>query len=298
MKSISTIENWATVVYTVKIMDKEKKSSGKKNLRAAGIGLILWLTAAFVLLMFFLVNQKKIASNLKTTNFFDKMFGKTPSFIENAPVIEPPQEKNEIEPVAPVTIDLTGGKTTAPSEPVIQDYFAGRKNNNDTHSEVQEPAKTPAEAVPEVAEVKAENYQTMTLKLFFMTINSDGSITRKEMSRIMKKSQSPLRDAINALIEGPDEAELKAGCRTLISKGTKLRGASVKDGIAVLNFSGEFEFNQYGIEGSLGQLQQIVYTATAFPTVESVLFLIDGEKKEYLSSEGVWIGSPLNRSNF
>lgn len=298
MKSISTIENWATVVYTVKIMDKEKKSSGKKNLRAAGIGLILWLTAAFILLMFFLVNQKKIASNLKTTNFFDKMFGKTPSFIENAPVIEPPQEKNEIEPVAPVTIDLTGGKTTAPSEPVIQDYFAGRKNNNDTHSEVQEPAKTPAEAVPEVAEVKAENYQTMTLKLFFMTINSDGSITRKEMSRIMKKSQSPLRDAINALIEGPDEAELKAGCRTLISKGTKLRGASVKDGIAVLNFSGEFEFNQYGIEGSLGQLQQIVYTATAFPTVESVLFLIDGEKKEYLSSEGVWIGSPLNRSNF
>ena len=66
----------------------------------------------------------------------------------------------------------------------------------------------------------------------------------------------------------------------------------------MLNFSGEFEFNQYGIEGTRGQLQQIVFTATAFPTVESVQFLVDGEKRDYLGSEGVWIGSPLSRNNF
>jgi spore germination protein GerM len=43
---------------------------------------------------------------------------------------------------------------------------------------------------------------------------------------------------------------------------------------------------------------QVVYTATAFSTVDSVQILIDGEKKEYLGSEGVWIGSPLARSSF
>ena len=83
-----------------------------------------------------------------------------------------------------------------------------------------------------------------------------------------------------------------------MSDGTRLLGASVRNGVATLNFSSEFEFNRYGIEGLRGQLQQIVYTATAFQTVESVQFLIDGEKKEYLGSEGVWIGTPLRRSSF
>ena len=65
-----------------------------------------------------------------------------------------------------------------------------------------------------------------------------------------------------------------------------------------LNFNDEFEFNTIGVEGYLGQLMQIVYTATAFPTVDSVQILISGEKKDYLGSEGVWIGSPLARSSF
>nr|WP_257225304.1 GerMN domain-containing protein [Treponema parvum] len=52
------------------------------------------------------------------------------------------------------------------------------------------------------------------------------------------------------------------------------------------------------MEGYLGQLMQIVYTATSFSTVDSVQFLIEGQKKDYLGSEGVWIGSPLARSSF
>ncbi|QTQ17448.1 GerMN domain-containing protein [Treponema parvum] len=68
--------------------------------------------------------------------------------------------------------------------------------------------------------------------------------------------------------------------------------------MAFLNFSEEFEYNPYGVEGYLGQLMQIVYTATSFSTVDSVQFLIEGQKKDYLGSEGVWIGSPLARSSF
>ena len=73
--------------------------------------------------------------------------------------------------------------------------------------------------------------------------------------------------------------------------------ASVKNGIAILNFSEEFQFNQFGAEGSLAQLMQVVYTATNFSTVKKVQFLIEGKKRDYLT-EGVWIGSPLSRSSF
>ena len=75
-------------------------------------------------------------------------------------------------------------------------------------------------------------------------------------------------------------------------------GARVSDGVAYLDFNDAFEINTNGIEGYSSQLMQLVYTATSFSTVNSVQFLIEGQKKEYLGSEGQWIGSPLSRTSF
>ena len=85
---------------------------------------------------------------------------------------------------------------------------------------------------------------------------------------------------------------------TLIPSGTRLLGASVSNGIATLNFSEAFSFNSVGVQGYLAQLMQIVYTATSFSTVNSVQFIIEGQREDYLGSEGTWIGSPLSRSSF
>ena len=79
---------------------------------------------------------------------------------------------------------------------------------------------------------------------------------------------------------------------------TGLLSASVKNWVATLNFSEEFEFNTYGVDGYINHLMQIVYTAASFPTVDSVQFIIEGQKKEYLGSEGVWIGTPLSVASF
>jgi spore germination protein GerM len=123
-------------------------------------------------------------------------------------------------------------------------------------------------------------------------------VSRKQISRTITKNDSPLTGNIQLLLAGPNASERSKGCRSLIPDGTRLLSASVRDGVALLNFSEEFEYNRVGVEGYLGQLMQIVYTATEFSTVNSVQFLIDGQKKEYLGSEGVWIGSPLSRSSF
>ncbi len=314
------------------------KKGGKK--KKSGIGFALYALAALILLVFTLVNQERIARNLKTTGFFSKTGLKAPSFIENAIVEEEDlSNKNDVEPEGPVQIDLndSGSKATvkksitprnqaardaeeavaqsiarAPEEeqPRQEEIDSGRTESpaQEKPAQAQEAPREKAKteepkvqpkketAVKKEIQVKDETpVKTMNLKLYFMTISSNGSVARKEVTRSMKKSDSPLVDAINALIAGPDAAEEKSGCRTLVSNGTRLMGASVSNGTATLNFSGEFEFNQYGIEGLRGQLQQIVYTATAFPTVQSVQFLVDGEKKEYLGQEGVWIGTPLSR---
>ncbi len=325
------------------------------------------------MLVMFIVNQNRIVSNLKTTGFFDKVFGKTPTFVENAKIVgEDKVEENDVEPMSSVSISLTGEeesvettsaeapKQTASVTPINQKAsemtgISLEKSSPKTEEAVQsspventvnqevtsssvekadntvasvvesktETAKNNVNSVPKPASSTVPNttqtkssaaqpvqpaktqqpkapspVPTMNIKLCFMTIGSDGHVSTKEVTRSMKKSDSPLVDSINALINGPTSAEENSGCKSLVSNGTRLLGANVRNGVATLNFSGEFEFNQYGIEGSRGQLQQIVYTATAFPTVSSVQFLIDGEKKEYLGLEGVWIGSPLSRNSF
>ena len=67
--------------------------------------------------------------------------------------------------------------------------------------------------------------------------------------------------------------------------------------VATINFSEDFLFNKYGVEGIYGQLMQVVYTATAFSNIDSVQFLIEGAKQEYLG-EGIYVGAPLPRSVF
>ena len=285
--------------------NKRRKSPPKKS----GAGLAFFALALLVLLVVALANQNRIAGNLKRTGFFDKMGMETPSLVEKKAELEEASvtAKNDVAPIETaaqadtVEIDLNRiagnqqERDGANGGVVSRNEAAKRHQENLDQADEGEGAKE-ARVKKEIV-VKTDTAEpTMKLKLYFMTINSDGSVTRKEITREMKKSPSPLADSIRALIAGPLASE--SGCRSLVSEGTRLISASVKNGVATLNFSGEFEFNQYGIEGLRGQLQQIVFTATAFPTVESVQFLVDGERREYLGSEGVWIGTPLGRNSF
>ena len=135
--------------------------------------------------------------------------------------------------------------------------------------------------------------------LCFIEIDGDGSINRKLVKRSVPKTDSPLTTAIKAVLAGPDTTKSEERtCISLVPEGTRLLGARVSGGVAYLDFNDAFEFNTNGVEGYNSQLMQLVYTATSFSTVNSVQFLIEGQKKDYLGSEGQWIGSPLSRTSF
>ena len=292
----------------------------KKNTKnTSGLALACWILGFLVLLIIFLVKLDDIKSNLKSTHFFERVFGTTPAFIQNhedkaeteqhlpeeervitlnqssqppaqslpqtPPPLAPQQAQEEPAPAisAPKMEENKSQAQTAAPQP------SQTLSQNSTKKEVPS-----AVALPEPKAVMA----TTTAKLCFVSIDNDGSVSRKQISRTITKNDSPLTGNIQLLLSGPNASERSKGCRSLIPDGTRLLSASVRDGVALLNFSEEFEYNRVGVEGYLGQLMQIVYTATEFSTVNSVQFLIDGQKKEYLGSEGVWIGSPLSRSSF
>jgi len=290
-----------------------KNEKNRKN--STGLAFACWILGFLILLIVFLVKQDDIYSNLKTTRFFERIFGTTPEFIQKHEV----KEKNvpEIETVIELKTERKQNSQenlrteVLPSvEKKEENKFAnksvsGQKKENSS-AEIKKAEKTeekPQVVKNEEKEEKPKIPEKKTIsvtnqKIYFVYIGEDGTLSRKMIMRPVEKNDSPLVTNMNLLLAGPNAQESGRGYRSLIPEGTRLLSASVRDGVAYLNFNEQFEFNTVGMDGYQAQLMQIVYTATEFGTVDSVQFLIEGQKKEYLGSEGIWIGSPLSRSSF
>lgn len=307
------VDFYYQLMYTESMANKNRNSKNK-----TGLALACWILGFLILLIVFVVKQDEIYSNLKTTGFFERLFGKTPSFIEKHEVVEKTPENIDEDYITVETSSYEKTLDSAHSENRSDEVLPASGTEireNDSVNAVSSDAsgdvaaenisdKEKSSAVQNTEDVKNSvkeekpAVQKFNAKLYFVLIGDDGIVSRKEIIRTIEKNDSPLTTNINLLLKGPEQQEKSKGCRSLIPENTRLLSASVRDGIAYLNFSEEFEFNRIGVDGYLAQLMQIVYTATEFSTVKSVQILIDGQKKEYLGSEGVWIGSPLSRSSF
>ena len=105
------------------------------------------------------------------------------------------------------------------------------------------------------------------------------------------------RAAIQAIIDGPTASESASGLASAMPADTLLLGLTVDGGTATLDLSREAASGG-GSAAVLGRLAQVVYTLTEFPTVERVQILLDGDRVDYFSGEGVLVGEPLTRDDF
>lgn len=270
----------------------------KKKRKKTGLALAFWLLVVLMILIIFLVKKDDIFSNIKKTDFMNQVFGKTPEFVQNYPDSKPEKEE---EPLVEEIIIEVAPKAKKPAPEQKTEIVQTETVKAEIADEKPASAKPIVEEKKEVKEEKpVEAVKAKTnLTLCFVTIDANGSVNRKLVTRSVPKTDSPLTEAIRQVLAGPDTmSSAEKDCMTLIPENSRLLSASVKDGIAYLNFNESFQFNSVGVEGYMGQLMQIVYTATSFNTVKSVQFMIEGEKREYLGSEGQWIGSPLGRGSF
>jgi spore germination protein GerM len=129
-------------------------------------------------------------------------------------------------------------------------------------------------------------------------VKSDGGIQLKSVIRPVKYADAPLTSTLEALLQGPTPSEVNQGLMSLVAPQARLLRVYVKEGTAYLDFSEAFRFNSLGKEGLAAQLQQVVYSATEFPTVKRVQILLEGKTADYLGPEGIFIGKPLSRDSF
>lgn len=158
-------------------------------------------------------------------------------------------------------------------------------------SEVSFPEATEPEATPPPG--KPNTYQ-----LYFSRLGPDSRMETASWYRELPAGTTPLTATLRALLLGPTLQEKSQGALTLIPAGSKLLSVRLKDQTALISFSEEFSHNTLGNEGLVGQLKQIVWTATQFPSVDNVQFLISGQYRETLGDEGLSIALPVDRSSF
>ena len=103
---------------------------------------------------------------------------------------------------------------------------------------------------------------------------------------------------MNALLAG--SAVQRDGFQPIssaIPSGTKLLGLTIANGVATVDLSGEFAAGG-GSASSQFRLAQVVYTLTQFPSVDTVLFKVDGSVVTVFGSEGIVLDGPVGRSRF
>lgn len=283
-------------------MAKKKSKKTSNGMFATACVLLAIILVAIV----FLVKKDKILSNYKDTGFFERIFGKNPEFVEKhedknketvvikddeivIDVKEEPSVTKTIQDKVQTVVEDVENKINEGAKKAVEEKITEAVKNPVSE---EKPAKEEEKTKQEVS--AKSDYQ-----LCFIKIDADGKIIRKIVKRTAAKSQSPLTTAINYLIEGPDTSlSAEKDCMSFIPKGTKLLGARVSDGVAYLNFNENFEISTDGNEAQYAQLQQVVFTATAFSTVNRVQILIEGKIQPYLGSEGIEIGSPISRGMY
>jgi len=297
----------------------ERKRSQPRSGGSAGC--LVWLSLFCVVVLLFLLNLNKIQGTLERTNFTQIM--KTQRAIDSsaekpvsaAPKVnEPSTEAPQISAPAAKggstrdggAVDVGSDTHKKPESPPLSYPEKPSTDAGQTASQkasdagpaatgkaagktAEKPSAKPAPAIPP---------KTRGATLCFVRIDDDGVIVRQEVKRVVPATDSPLSDALGALLRGPTEEEIRKRLISLIPSGTSLLSVQVRGSTAFLNFNEAFMYNHYGIEGYAGQLKQVVYTATAFSTVQDVQVLIEGERHDYLGGEGVYIGRPLSRNSF
>lgn len=109
--------------------------------------------------------------------------------------------------------------------------------------------------------------------------------------------EQTVENAVLSLLTEPTESEGASGLGTAISSTTVLRGVSGPEaGLVTIDLSSEI--SDVSPQSVRLALAQIVYTATAVPGVDQVLFQVDGEARQVPNAAGESTAEPLTRADY
>jgi germination protein M len=137
---------------------------------------------------------------------------------------------------------------------------------------------------------------TTIVRAYFYYESVPGSSGLVPVLREVAATTAVARAAIAALLDGPTETEGGA-MSSAVPAGTRLLGLTIKEKVATVDFSSEFESGGGSASANI-RLGQVVYTLTQFSTVKSVVFQIEGRTVTVFGSEGIVLDGPVARADY
>ena len=265
-----------------------RRSKNKTVSRKTQIVVIFWIIFVIVIVCVFIANAPTIFKNLEIFTNSSKTTDET-AVEEQLPEVhiendQPPVSLPVLTPPSLVTPPLE-------TQPAQQEET---KPPQQTQTQQQtQPPQTQTQSPPQSppAEMRSR-------AVYFAQVNRDGQILQSRVTRRIAASNTPLRDTITAMLIGPSPGELSGNLLSFIPQNTRLLSVAIHGTTAYVNFSEEFMFNKYGVEGYRAQLRQVIWTVTEFDNVKNVQILINGEVKNYLGDDtGIVIGAPVDRNS-
>ena len=282
--------------YHIFVAKRTTRNVNNKKSRAI---VVFWLAFIIIIICIYMANAETIKKNF---DFFKNRISKIADTEEELLIYDDDDEQAITvtidKPAQTQTTTQTPAQTQTTTQTSTQTAPAAQTSTTPAAqtapAATQTPAATPAAQTPSTTQTSV---QTRDRSIYFVQVNSDGQINHFKVTRKIKVSESPMMDVLNILLTGPTADEIRRGILNLIPQNTRILSATVRGNTAYINFSEDFLFNTYGVEGYVAQLRQIVWTVTEFQNVNDVQILIEGRRLDYLG-EGIWIGSPINRQSF
>lgn len=153
------------------------------------------------------------------------------------------------------------------------------------------PSNTASTTTPSTSENTTQSSAPQTVKITLYFPNADASGLVPVDRTVQVSDQEVIKTMFNELASPP------SGLEKPLPTGTILRSATVKDSVATLDLSSEFQKNFHG--GSAGELMtmySIVNTITTLPNVHSVQFLLEGKKLDGILGN-LDTSSPISRND-
>ncbi len=135
---------------------------------------------------------------------------------------------------------------------------------------------------------------TRKVKIYLVHFNERTEKTSLQPVFRKVKAGTPVKSALRELIEGPSTSEKNRGLLTAVPRNLKIYSVSITNSTAIIDFNSAIE---YGASGSilLNRIDQIIYTATQFENVDSIIIKVNGKLRRFLGSDGIAVSGPLHR---
>ena len=256
---------------------RRRRTPQKKKKKIFSWAVIFWLIFAIFIFGFFLFNRESISRGIDIVR--RELSPQDSEVTEEPPV----QQQQAAQPAQPAQQPgQQPGQQPAQQQPAQQAPALVT---------VPPPASEPPAQQSPAAALTQERF------IYFIQVDQRGNIQHSRVQRRIPASDSPITDVLVSLIAGPNLEEMERGMMSLIPPGTNIHSAVIRGNTAVINFNSAFQFNTFGAEGYHEQIRQVVFTATELPNINDVQILIENRQIDYIG-EGIWIGSPLSRSDF